>query len=487
MSAFDRNQAGIQRMAPSRSQGVAAPDRAAPTHSRADVSTTWVTDGKYAWTVTLMMWAMCLTYIVPSALLSGQVHDLVANEPSLFYRALKVSLIGSSVLILIWRFALAGRVFREMNFFLPAFVALAFLSIRWSIEPGLTLWQSILVFESFVVCAAFVMVAWHPRRFQEVLRSVLTVFLLASLILGALEPNLGREFGNTLALAGSWRGVFAQKNGLGNGAALGVLFWLHAWLAKEVRFWHFVAGLGICVACLILSRSSTALFATLFSTSLLFLLMKGFSGRRRYVVLLVTLFVSLTLFYSLVVLKIVPDLEFLLEPFVALTGKDMTFTGRAQIWDVVREHITQHPLLGTGYGGYWIGPLPRSPSILSMARYSDYYPGEAHNGYLDVINDLGYVGLVCLLGFILVYLRQSIALLKFDYNQGVLYLTLLFVGLVINLTDSDWFSWRSIHFMISTLVVCALARSALDRRLRASQAVQPALMPMPRVVVGRPL
>ena len=485
MSAFDRNQSGIQRMALSRSRGVAGPDRAAHTGGSAEVSTAWVADDKYSWTVTLMMWAMCFTYIVPSALLSGQVHDLVANEPSLVYRVLKASLIGAGILILIWRYALAGRVFQEMNFFLPAFVALVFLSTRWSIEPAFTLWASVLVLESFVVCAAFVMVAWHPRRLQEVLRTVLTGFLLASLILGALEPNLGREFGNTLALAGSWRGVFAQKNGLGNGAALGVLFWLHARLAKEVRFWHFVAGLGICVACLILSRSSTALFGTIFATSLLLLLMKGFSGRRRYVVPLVILFVLLTLFYSLVVLKILPNLEFLLQPFVALTGKDMTFTGRAEIWDVVREHMRQHPLLGTGYSGYWIGPLPRSPSILSMARYSDYYPGEAHNGYLDVMNDLGYLGLVCLLGFILVYVRQSIALLKVDYNQGVLYLTLLVVGLVINLTDSDWFSYRSIHFMILTLVVCALARSALDRRLRATQAVQPAPMPTPRVVVGR--
>ena len=61
-----------------------------------------------------------------------------------------------------------------------------------------------------------------------------------------------------------------------------------------------------------------------------------------------------------------------------------------------------------------------------ITRQSNFYPTEAHNGYLDVINDLGYVGLVCLLGFLLVFLRQSLALLKIDYKQATLYLALLF-------------------------------------------------------------
>jgi exopolysaccharide production protein ExoQ len=494
MSADDRNQAGTQHMTLMRFQRniepVPVPVPASASASASDASGSaglapaWLADGKYAWAATLMIWAMLLTFIVPSALFSGEVHDLVANEPSPFYRALKFALIGASALILVWRCALAGRLLRELNVFFPAFLALILLSLMWSIDPAFTLWRSVLEWETALVCAAFVMVAWHPRRLQEVLRPALTGFLVASLIFGALEPNLGREFGDTLSLAGSWRGVFAQKNGLGNGATLGAVFCLHAWLAKEMRFWHFAAGLGVCIACLLLSRSSTALFALIFSASLLFLLMKGFSGRRRYIVPLVILFAALILFYSLVVLKILPDLDFLLQPFVALTGKDMTFTGRAQIWDVVREHIKLHPLLGTGYNAYWIGPVPGSPSILTMARYSDYYPGEAHNGYLDVINDLGYVGLICLLGYILVFLRQSLVLLRADYSQGVLYLSLLFVNLITNLTDSNWFNYESLNFVVTVLVVFALARAALDRRMRAAPAVRPPPLPTPRMTFG---
>jgi len=432
-----------------------------------------------------MLAVMLLTLIVPSELFNGRVHDLVANEPSLLYRTLKTALIVSSVLILVWRSALAARLLRELNPFQLASVALMLLSTTWSIEPGITLFKSSLICQILLVSAAFVLVGWHPRRLQNVLRPVLTVFLVASLILGALSPNLGREFGTTVALEGAWRGVFAQKNALGDGAALGVVFWLHAWLAKETGFWRFAAGLGVCIACLIVSRSSTSMLAAIFVTLLLFLLMKGPTGKRGYVVLLTVLFVALILLYSLAVLRILPGLDFLLQPFIALTGKDMTFTGRTQIWDVVKEHIKLHPLLGTGYGAYWIGPLPRSPSIAAIARYSDYYPGQAHNGYLDVINDLGYVGLVCLLGYIVVYLRQSLVLLRTDYTLAVLYLTLLFYELICNLTSADWFASIALNFVITIQVVFALARGALDCRLLATRTVQSPL-PMPRAAVGGP-
>jgi O-antigen ligase len=227
------------------------------------------------------------------------------------------------------------------------------------------------------------------------------------------------------------------------------------------------------------------MLAAIFVTLLLFLLMKGPTGKRGYVVLLTVLFVALILLYSLAVLRILPGLDFLLQPFIALTGKDMTFTGRTQIWDVVKEHIKLHPLLGTGYGAYWIGPLPRSPSIAAIARYSDYYHGQAHNGYLDVINDLGYVGLVCLLGYIVVYLRQSLVLLRTDYTLAVLYLTLLFYELICNLTSADWFASIALNFVITIQVVFALARGALDCRLLATRTVQSPL-PMPRAAVGGP-
>ncbi len=433
-----------------------------------------------------MVAAMFVYIIVPAALFLGEVNEVAQEKSSLLYRALKMSLMASGVLVLVWRSALAARLLREVNVFLLAFVALTLLSATWSIEPGITLWNSVLLYIDCGVCVAFAIVGWYPRRFQSVMRPLLIGFLVASLILGALKPGLGQEQGTSAELAGAWRGVFAQKNGLGHAATLAAIFCLHAWLARETRFWRSAAGIGICIICLILARSSTSLLATAFVTLLLFLLMlaKGPAGRLRYVVPLTTLFVALILFYSLAVLNIVPGLDFVLKPVVGMTGKDMTFTGRTQIWDVVREHSKAHPILGTGYTAYWIGPLPRSPSSVFIKGYSKYYPSEAHNGYLDVINDLGYVGLICLLGYIIVYLWQSLVLLRTDYAQGVLYLALLFEELIRDLTESEWFS-GGMGFVVMILATFMLARAALDRRLRAAPVAWRNPVPTPpRMVIG---
>jgi exopolysaccharide production protein ExoQ len=149
-----------------------------------------------------------------------------------------------------------------------------------------------------------------------------------------------------------------------------------------------------------------------------------------------------------------------------VNGKDLTFSGRTQIWAVIRQHISQQPLLGSGYGAYWIGPVPTSPSYVFISRASNFYPTEAHNGYLDILNDLGYVGLLCLLGYLLVFLRQSLALLKFNYHQATLYLALLFEEMINNLTESDWLSSTAFALSIMTLATFALARSALEQRWR---------------------
>jgi O-antigen ligase len=71
---------------------------------------------------------------------------------------------------------------------------------------------------------------------------------------------------------------------------------------------------------------------------------------------------GLMLVYSLAILKVIPGLGALIQPFVALTGKDMSFSGRTVIWEIMANEIAKHPLLGIGYAAS--GPArirPRPP------------------------------------------------------------------------------------------------------------------------------
>jgi O-antigen ligase len=112
-----------------------------------------------------------------------------------------------------------------------------------------------------------------------------------------------------------------------------------------------------------------------------------------------------------------------------------------------------------------------------------FWPSEAHNGYLDIVNDLGFVGLLCLLAYLMVYVRQSLQLFKIDRPQSALYLALFFQQAMTNLSESCWFSPMGIlPIVMMTLATCTLARALLDQRdgraLRSPAAAQGPARPM---------
>ena len=92
-----------------------------------------------------------------------------------------------------------------------------------------------------------------------------------------------------------------------------------------------------------------------------------------------------------------------------------------------------------------------------------FYPSESHNGYLEIVNDLGYVGLICLLVFLIAYLRQGIELMRLDRNQAAMYLALMYHQLVVNMSESEWFARDSVFTMMILGVMC-MSRALYESR-----------------------
>jgi O-antigen ligase len=174
----------------------------------------------------------------------------------------------------------------------------------------------------------------------------------------------------------------------------------------------------------------------------------------------------LVVVYALAVLNIIPGIGILLDPIAELAGKDLTFSNRAVIWDIIKEHIQLAPFLGSGYGAYWTGALPSSPSYVFVGRMY-FYPSQSHNGYLEIVNDLGFVGLICLLGYLVFWVRQSLQLMRFDRAQGMLFLALFFQQAITNLSETTWLAVNSAFAIaVVTLATFALARALLEQRLK---------------------
>lgn len=426
----------------------------------------WVRDERFLGLSGLMIWLLLLLMIVPEGFDYSQLANATAPAAgSAGSRLLWLLLLLGGVSGVLWRAGFASLLLRYFNLPLLAFLLLAAASIAWSADPAVTLRRLIRLLTIVLASISFVLIGWHARRFQNVLRPLLTAVLMASIVFGLGWPELAIHQDTEGVLLHAWHGLANHKNGLGDIACITLILWMHAWMAREASGLSTVLGSLLAVGCLLLSRSSTSLVAAVFTLLFLTLLLRAPPNLRRYMPALVTLFVVSLLTYSLAVLHVVPGLDLLLKPISLITGKDQSFTGRTEIWAIVTEHIHLHPLLGSGYGAYWTG-VNEGTDVYEFLLRLNFYPGSAHNGYLEIMNDLGALGLVVLIAYLISYLRQCLSLLDIDRTQAALFLALFLQQAVVNLSESRWLGAQSVDFVIMTLATAALARSLLEQRLK---------------------
>ena len=422
-----------------------------------------VRDEGYVWLLAILIWMIFyqnlpLDYGSPSLPDSGGSSN--GGD-----RLLKLGMLAISCCLIASKWGLARKLGKLLNPGFALFCAVALASTLWSIDQGATLLRYITLITIVMVCFAFGLGSWNARRFQQVVLPPILLLLVASLILGMIDPSLVLEVGESISLKDAWHGVVHTKNEFGMLSSFGVIMCAHAVIAKEGRTFLSMVGAAIAFTCLILSRSNTSLFSTLLAVLTMFLMLRVPVVRQRYTPLVVVAIAAVILLYELIIQNVVPGLGVLLSPITSLTGKDTTFSARTVIWTIVKEHIDLAPFLGSGYGAYWVGPVPTSPSYVFLSRMYGFYPTEAHNGYLEVVNDLGLLGLVCVLLFIVAYIRQSLRLIRVDRSQAALYIALLFEQMVMNLSESEWFSRSTVSSMLLLASIC-LSRSLLDARLR---------------------
>lgn len=82
------------------------------------------------------------------------------------------------------------------------------------------------------------------------------------------------------------------------------------------------------------------------------------------------------------------------------------------------------------------------------------------------------LGLACLVGYLIYYLRDSLRLLMVDRAQGTLFLALFLQQAFANLSESHWFQVTSFNFVVMTLATFCLARALVEaRRVRRAPIV----------------
>lgn len=230
-------------------------------------------------------------------------------------------------------------------------------------------------------------------------------------------PHIGRR------LTQSWTmeptGVAMQKNTLGLDCLIWGIFFL--WIFRSVyrdredptRLRRLVAyGTIIAMIIWLLGQcnSTTSIVGLALTAAVMWLIERP--GRRVAVVHLLVVAVL-----SMAVIAIFGDPG---GGMVKALGKNPTLTGRTQIWELVLSLHT-NPWIGTGFESFWLGPR-----LEFMRNAMPNFPvNEAHNGYLELYLNLGWVGLCFIAAMIVTAYRR--ATLRFRQDPRVASLLLGFL------------------------------------------------------------
>lgn len=359
---------------------------------------------------------------------------------------------------------------RNLNPFLILFALYCGLTMLWSPQPVVTLKRTTQLVGLIIAAIAISPPVGRPRQLLDTLLGLFTGMMLISVFVVLTLPHIGID----AELNRAWRGIFPQKNGLGAASALCAIFWVRQLLERRMPSTLCVIGILFSVFLLIMTKSTTAL--------LVFMLCCGFylALRRRYLsglldgsrlrLILALIIVScLMLFY--IFESRLPSWPEIFFPIQYFFHKSVDLTGRTEIWQLVFLEISKHPWLGIGYGSFWLGEGSASQYIIDMMHW---VPLQSHNGYLDILNELGFVGIGLFIGVMLFHIFNLMRFMKIDREEAAIHWMLLLFILISNITESELFrgvSFQNILFIFSSVVVSS--RLTMHRRTQASTQITP--------------
>lgn len=348
-----------------------------------------------------------------------------------------------------------------INPFLLVFIAYATLSVLWSPYPGVTVRKLVLLYGLVLIGLTPLVAGWYPGRFADLLRNAFTLMLVVSVFLALFLPQIGKEPDGEFA--GYWRGARSTKNLLAALAAAGGLLWVHALATGRTTLARGLAGLAVATLCLLMSRGKTGLLTFVVSAPLLWLVARP-PIRARYLLptalLAGLVLLVVPLFAFILAMERLPTLTDITTPIALAVGKDPTLTSRDQLWLMMWEHIQSHWLLGFGYDSFWLGTTGPSGEI---AEKLYWLPWQAHNGYVDLLNETGVVGVALFLGFALVHLRQILRLAAVDRGNAALHLALFVTILMSNVSESSLFRGLTIYWLMLLFSSLSLTRALSAR------------------------
>ncbi|HWA01396.1 MAG TPA: O-antigen ligase [Caulobacterales bacterium] len=265
---------------------------------------------------------------------------------------------------------------------LTALVAFAFLSASWSIDSGGTLRRAVWLTLTMLF-ALYLAWRYDWRGLLSVAAGAFLALVAGSFATALFAPSIGVMANEH---PGAWSGLWTHKNTLGGLMAIGAPICAAAAVidAERRRLWLAVAFGALLLV--LQSTSKTALLAALLGLATI---AAGAFVRRGPMQALIAV-AALGVF----VIALTTLTAFAPQALVALLGRDLTLTGRTDIWQFAATYAGRRPWLGYGYYAFWLDPNGPAYWVREAVRWQ---VASAHNGWLEVALGIGRAGVALFL------------------------------------------------------------------------------------------
>ncbi len=265
-------------------------------------------------------------------------------------------------------------------------------------------------------------------------------------------------------------GMHSHKNVAGQTTLVAFIVWFVAAATTRDLRWKAIFGGGALVwfGFLVLTQSKTSLGIAVLTP---FVMLGAYAVARTQGLVRMCLIALMVAGFALVWSTFL-GLGITVEKFLLLVFRDLTFTGRTALWEFLWGEVANQPLLGLGYGSFWHTGLRLSP--INFATGWAAIAGQAHNGYLDLIVQTGYVGLslalICVVRslYLAVRLASNPNVRNEELGAYTLAVALFCAFALLNFMESSYF--RGFHYLsVQFIFLYFFVEQWSDRMARTQQ------------------
>ncbi len=351
-------------------------------------------------------------------------------EGSPLDRAVLSIILALGVIVLVSRGRRVGTLLQS-NFPILLYFLYCGVSFVWSDFPDVSFKRWFRAIGDLVV----VLIVLSDRDWLAALKRLLARLGFVVVPLSVLFIRYFPEYGRSYTHAGqpTWCGVATDKNALG---LLCLIFGLAAVFRfltiyrgeEEVKRTAPLIAQGVLIAMtfyLLYEANSATAFACYFLAGIPMILTFLYRWARKPVLLHSMVLTALGVAFSALFLGIGTGL-------VQDLGRDSTLTGRTEIWHYALPMVP-NSLIGAGFESFWLGDR-----ITDMSRLINQGVNQAHNGYIEIYLNLGWVGVALIATLLVTGYRRIARDTRSQTQAGSLRLAYFMIAVAYNFTEGGF-------------------------------------------------